>query len=89
MSGIAKPLISSSSSTTPNEVIPAEEVIGMEPVNLPTVGTTGNPASPPVWSIVFALKSDGGPKTKSLAYTTQAARDAALTAARSLLSTNV
>lgn len=88
MSGIAKPSISSSTSTTPGETVLVEDIIGMAPVDIPTSARVGIP-SPPEFSIVFSLKSNGAPQTKRWVYTTAALRNSALTAAQTLTSANV
>ena len=88
MSGIAKPMVNCSTSTTPNKNIPVEKIVDMQPLDI----VDPNDATRNRVEIVFSMDSTSPQRTIKLLYpgslsAARALRDASLAAIKALIGT--
>jgi hypothetical protein len=88
MSGIAKPMVNCSTSTTPNKNIPVEKIVDMQPLDI----VDPNDATRNRVQIVFSMDSTSPQRTIKLLYpgslsAARVLRDASLAAIKALIGT--
>ncbi len=87
MSGILKPTVSFTNSTTPNKLINVDEILQAEALDIPA--PPNGPASEAKYQILFSFKPNSVPQHDKVEFTTSAARNTSLTNLKTTINTAI